>query len=273
MKRLSVVVLLMWSLVPCVSAAQGWKDVFTPAPGPPRVVGSYTAGCLQGALELPQEGNGFQTMRRSRRRFYGHPTLLRYVQDLGEAATKYGWGVLHIGDLGQARGGPMPSGHRSHQSGLDVDIWFWLRPGAGALSAQERETMSAHSVLSNGRRTLDPSRWSSQHTHMLQVATAPAVVSRIFVNPVIKRALCDQAPGAPWLHKLRPWWGHDDHFHVRLHCPAGDTACAAQEPIAAGDGCGADLAWWFTEEARKPQPSGDGTPTPLPAACEKILLK
>jgi penicillin-insensitive murein endopeptidase len=43
-----------------------------------------------------------------------------------------------------------------------------------------------------------------------------------------------------------------------------------QEPIPPGDGCGADLAWWFTAEARKPQPR-TGAKAPLPMACEAIL--
>src|SRR5262249_51802528 len=80
------------------------------------------------------------------------------------------------------------------------------------------------------------------------------------------------SPGASWLRKLRPWWGHDDHFHVRLRCPTGDAECQVQEPIPPGDGCGADLAWWFTEEARKPQPR-TSVKTPLPVACDAILRK
>jgi len=31
---------------------------------------------------------------------------------------------VRIGDLGQARGGPAPDGHASHQNGLDVDLRF-----------------------------------------------------------------------------------------------------------------------------------------------------
>ena len=57
---------------------------------------------------------------------------------------------------------------------------------------------------------------------MLEVAASDPVVDRIFVNPVIKRELCThEPPGSLWLRKLRPWWGHHDHFHVRLRCPPG----------------------------------------------------
>jgi penicillin-insensitive murein DD-endopeptidase len=272
MKRFWLIVLLVWCMVPSVSLAQDWSDVVDPAPGPPRSVGTYTAGCVQGAIALPPEGPGFQTMRRYRRRFFGHPTLIRYLQDLANAATKQHLGMLSIGDMGQARGGPTPSGHASHQTGLDVDIRFALLPHGQPLLAAERETISAPSMLISHSRSLDISQWSPQQAQLLQLAAGFEVVERIFVNPVIKRTLCQQSPGAPWLRKLRPWWGHDDHFHVRLRCPIGDAECQVQEPAPPGDGCGADLAWWFTEEARKPQPR-TGVKVPLPVACDEILRK
>ena len=171
-----------------------------------------------------------------------------------------------------ADAGTAPSGHASHQIGLDVDIWFWLLPNGHPLPAAERETVSALSMVMSDGRTLDSSQWSPQQAQLLRVAAEVEAVERIFVNPAIKQALCRQFPGAPWLHKLRPWWGHDDHFHVRLRCPAGDAECQVQEPIPPGDGCGADLAWWFTEEARKPQPR-TSVKTPLPMACDAILRK
>ena len=272
MKRLWLIMLVVWNMLPSGSQAQSWSDVVAPAPGLPRAVGSYTAGCVQGAVALPPEGPGFQTMRRYRRRFFGHPTLIRYLQDLAAATTQQSLGILSIGDLGQARGGPAPSGHASHQTGLDVDIWFWLLPNGHPLPAAERETVSALSMVMSDGRTLDRSQWSPQHAQLLRLATEFEVVERIFVNAAIKQGLCRQSPGASWLHKLRPWWGHDDHFHVRLRCPTGDAECRVQESIPPGDGCGADLAWWFTEEARKPPPR-TGVKVPLPAACDAILRK
>src|SRR5262245_45389185 len=181
MKRLQLLVLVVWSIVPYASLAQSWHDVADPAPGPPRAIGTYTAGCVQGAVTLPPEGPGFQTMRRYRRRFFGHPTLIRYVQELAEATTKQGLGILSIGDLGQARGGPAPNGHDSHQSGLDVDIWFWLRRDGRTLSALERETIEAPSLVSAEGYALDTRQWSPRHAQLLQLAAEFEVVERIFV--------------------------------------------------------------------------------------------
>src|SRR5215510_13633546 len=170
MKRFWLIMLVVWSMAPSESLAQSWSDIVAPAPGVPRSVGAYTAGCVQGAVALPPEGAGFQTMRRYRRRFFGHPTLIRYVQDLADASTKQGLGVLSIGDLGQARGGPAPSGHASHQSGLDVDIWFWLLRNGHTPSPLQRETLEAPSMVMSTGRALDSSQWSPQHAQLLQLA-------------------------------------------------------------------------------------------------------
>jgi penicillin-insensitive murein DD-endopeptidase len=273
MKRLSFLVALVWVLAPLVVSPMTWGDVQEPAPGIPHAIGSYAAGCVEGAIPLPAEGRGYQVMRPQRRRFFGHPLLIHYLQELGAAAERQGLGRLLIGDLGQPRGGPMRFGHRSHQNGLDVDIWFWL-PGDGeVLSVTARETIGAPSMLTAGGRVLEAQQWSQRQAEVLQLAVRFDVVARIFVNPVIKKALCEQFPGAPWLQKLRPWWGHDDHFHVRLRCPTGQNACQDQDPLPAGDGCGAELTWWFSEEARLPRPPVDSAKVLLPAACEPILRK
>lgn len=270
LQRFWYMLLGLVSLCPTLSQAQSWNTVTDPVPGVPRSIGSYTAGCVQGAQALPPEGPGFQTMRRFRRRFFGHPTLIRYLQDLAQAATKQRLGVLSFGDLGQARGGPTPTGHASHQTGLDVDIWFMLLPPGQPLPAAERETIGAPSMVQPDGRSVT-SQWSPQHGQLVRLAAESEIVERVFVNAAIKHALCTQTPGAAWLRKLRPWWGHDDHLHVRLRCPAGDSECQGQDPIPAGDGCGAELAWWFTEEARKPKPRTPGPKPTLPLACDAIL--
>jgi penicillin-insensitive murein endopeptidase len=272
-KPRSLLVALAWMLAPSVVWPMTWGDVLEPAPGTPHAIGSYAAGCVQGAISLPAEGRGYQVMRPQRRRYFGHPLLVRYVQELGAAVEQQGLGRLLIGDLAQPRGGPMPFGHRSHQNGLDADIWFWL-PGDGVmLSATEREAVGAPSMLSAGSRVLDAQQWSQRQAEVLKLAIGFDMVARVFVNPAIKMALCEQFPGASWLQKLRPWWGHDDHFHVRLRCPAGQPGCQDQDPLPAGDGCGAELAWWFSEDARQPRPPIDSAKIPLPAACETILRK
>jgi penicillin-insensitive murein endopeptidase len=277
--RLSVFLLLLINSTICLASSNEWAKVTKPtkAESSPQSIGTYTAGCLSGAAALPINGNGYQVMRLSRSRFYGHPDLLGFIEKLGNSAAMQHWGVLLIGDLGQPRGGPTLTGHRSHQTGLDVDIWYRLAPETNGnhLSIEQRETWVASSVLAEKSDAISTSHWSPINEHILETAASFPEVERIFVNPSIKRQLCWGNKGQNWLRKIRPWRGHDDHFHVRLSCPSNNPACRTQDPIPSGDGCDASLAWWFSAEAKaeiliakKPQQS----PMPLlPSQCEAVL--
>ncbi|WAK00485.1 penicillin-insensitive murein endopeptidase [Methylobacter sp. YRD-M1] len=259
--------------------AHAWARAATPAltDGAAQSIGAYTAGCLRGAVALPQDGAGYQTMRLSRKRVYGHPDLIHFIEKLGQTTAAEGWGVLLIGDLGQPRGGPTLTGHRSHQTGLDVDIWYLLSQQAAArsLSFDERETWGAPSVLAVRSDAVDASRWSLANEKILEAAARMPEVERIFVNPGVKRQLCASRTPHDWLRKIRPWWGHDDHFHVRLKCPAGNSQCQGQESIPEGDGCDASLSWWFSAEALEQLASGKArkpaAEPALPEQCQAVL--
>lgn len=264
----------------CVSndaRAVEWGEVDGPTQTPPQAIGGYARGCLAGAKALPPDGPGYQVIRLSRDRFYGHPRLIRYIEDLAMAARPQGWNGLMVGDIAQPRGGPMPSGHRSHQLGLDADIWFLPAPDK-PLSIEARETLSAVSLVTIDGQSVDRRRWSDVHVRLLKTAASFRVVERIFVNAAIKRELCAVAgQDRAWLAKIRPWWGHHYHFHVRLRCPPGDTACVDQDPVPAGDGCDETLAWWFADADRarldKPPspPAKPLTLADLPPACRGVL--
>jgi penicillin-insensitive murein DD-endopeptidase len=257
------------------STAHDWAKITQPSQGEAQSIGSYTNGCVAGAQTLPLDGTGYQVMRLSRNRFYGHPNLIQFIENLGAAAVTEKIGTLLIGDLGQPRGGPTLSGHRSHQSGLDVDIWFLLSEQANKrqLNPGERESWSANSVVDGGGKSVNQN-WTAAHERMLEIAAMQPEVERIFVNPAIKLALCQHKTenSAAWLYKIRPWWKHDDHFHVRLHCPEGSVHCERQQPLSKDEDCGEGLAWWFTEEAKHPKPATHkAPPPPLPALCEQLL--
>jgi penicillin-insensitive murein endopeptidase len=258
-------------------AATSWSLVTTPQAlgSTAQSIGSYTNGCISGASALPINGAGYQLMRLSRQRMYGHPVLTHFIQQLGERVAQEKIGVLLIGDLGQPRGGPTLTGHRSHQTGLDVDIWFLHSQQAQQrlLSSAERETMQAASVVKTHSAELNLAQWTVRQEKVLHIAAQMPEVERIFVNPVIKRELCKRYNAAQWLRKIRPWWKHDDHFHVRIACPANNTHCEKQAPLPMDSGCDAGLAWWFSAEASKPaakaqQPS---LPPPLPLLCKELL--
>ncbi len=223
-----------------------WAAIREPLSGEAASIGFYSAGCLAGAQELPLNGDGFARMRPSRNRGYGHPSLIAYLEQLAADRHAATGRVLLVGDLGLARGGPTLTGHASHQNGLDADVWFTTR--ADTPTAQQRERLGAPSYVS-GRKTLRPN-WGPAQRDLLAAAANSSSVERIFVSPPIKRDMCGQYPDAPWLYRLRGWWGHEDHFHVRLVCPPDSAECRAQDPLDAADtGCGTELDWWFSREA------------------------
>jgi penicillin-insensitive murein endopeptidase len=247
----------------------------SPAPGPARAIGSYARGCLAGATALPADGLNWQVMRPSRGRAWGHPLLIAFLERLSvTAAAQAQWPGLLVGDIGQPRGGPMLTGHLSHQIGLDADLWLTAMPDR-RLSAAERDEMAATNFVAANGDDVDPQVWRPEHRKLLEEAARNPIVARIFVNPAIKRALCREA-GADreWLRRIRPSWGHNYHFHVRLSCPRGDNECQGQPTPSAGDGCGAELDWWFTPEARHPKPAPPERPlrvADLPAGCAELV--
>jgi penicillin-insensitive murein DD-endopeptidase len=260
------------------------KELFgrksTPVPLTARSIGFYAHGCLAGAVALPINGQTWQVMRLSRNRNWGHPELIAFLERLAAQVPKVaGWPGILVGDMSQARGGPMITGHASHQIGLDADIWLTPMPRK-ELSRQEREEMSALLMVAEDRKDVDPTVWTRGHTAVIKAAAEDPVVERIFVNAAIKKALCREAGSdRGWLSKVRPWGGHDYHFHVRMKCVSGSPDCQAQEPPGSDEGCGKALDYWFSDEVLHPKPPKEPVkPKPpltmadLPAACKQVLL-
>lgn len=255
------------------------KEVFgaVPAPVPPpaRAIGSYAKGCLAGGEALPADGPTWQVMRPSRNRAFGHPALVAFVEDLAAAAPGLGLRGILVGDLGQPAGGPMTSGHASHQIGLDADVWLTEMPER-RLSPEERDTLPFTSMLTADGTAIDAAAFTPAIAGLIATAARDPRVARIFVHPLIKRALCAGAgEDRGWLRVVRPWYGHFEHMHVRLACPEGSPACVPQAPPPPGDGCGAPLDYWFTPAPYAPKP-GATPPAPLtmarmPPGCRALV--
>jgi murein endopeptidase len=242
----------------------------------------YARGCLAGAVALPINGPDWQVMRLSRNRNWGHPHLLDFLERFAaDARSLDGWPGLLVGDMSQPRGGPMITGHSSHQIGLDVDIWLTPMPDR-ILSPEERENMTAVSMLKDPF-TVDPDKWTPLHTKLIKRAASYPEVDRIFVHPAIKKVLCEQAgDDRAWLGKMRPWWNHYYHFHVRVTCPPGASDCEPQKPLSGDDGCGEELSNWFAM-LKNAAIAGTGQPatgvprkssltmSKLPKECSSVL--
>lgn len=259
-------------------AKQLFGAVEDPAPLAARSIGSYSRGCLAGAALLPVNGPTWQVMRLSRNRNWGNPTLVGFLEHLASKAPAVGWSGLLVGDMSQPRGGPMSSGHASHQIGLDADIWLTPMPKR-ELTYDERERVSAVSMLAPDKLTVDPKKFSQRQFNIIRLAAKQPEVERIFVNRAIKKALCEGAGSdRAWLSKVRPWWGHDFHFHVRMACPANSPTCKPQAAPPSGDGCGAELQSWYAPPPKPTKPSKPKPPRPeitlkdLPPECSQVLV-
>src|SRR3981081_3069356 len=262
----------------------GAKELFgrkmLPAAMPTRVVGFYAKGCIAGAEALPIDGETWQVMRLSRNRNWAHSDMVALLERLSAKAHKdAGWPGILVGDMSQPRGGPMFTGHASHQVGLDADVWLTPMPN-WQLSRNEREEMSAVMMVRADRLDIDPTVWTPNHLAVIRAAAQEPSVQRIFVNAAIKKALCREAKGdRSWLSKVRPMYGHDYHFHLRIKCPPGSSECESQPEPSADGGCTAgDLAYWFKDSTTyhkqpkvPPKPKPPMTLAQLPAPCRQIL--
>ncbi len=250
-----------------------------PLTGAPRSIGGYADGCLAGGVALPITGVAWQVMRLSRNRNWGNPKLIDFLERFAGNAKKVGWNGLLVGDMSQPRGGPMITGHASHQIGLDADIWFTPMPDH-VLSREEREFDGAVDMVAPDHLDVDPKVWSHERTELVRTAAQDPAVTRIFVNAAIKKALCREAGSdRGWLSKVRPWYGHAEHFHIRIACPADSPQCKPQPPPGPEDGCGHELDYWFKESIiHPPPPAVPEKPKPgitlagLPAACRQVVM-
>lgn len=277
------VIILCLAFASPVVAETAAKQQFGTVAGPSNqraaAFGGYAKGCLAGGEQLAETGPTWQAMRLSRNRNWGHPETIAFIKRLSQkAARQRGWKGLYVGDMSQPRGGPMLTGHRSHQLGLDVDIWM-LPPDRLNLTRSDRENLSSISMR-RAKGAFVNGNWTRQHMDILKAAAKDKAVARIFVFPGAKVQMCKDAKGdRKWLNKIRPWWGHHYHFHVRLACPRGTKGCVNQPPPPAGDGCNAAQKW-VDDILNPPPPDPNATPpkkrrelvlSDLPKQCSNVI--
>ena len=260
-------------------AADLFSEKKLPSAGKATAIGYYPRGCLQGGVELPPTGPTWQVMRLSRNRNWGHPELVKFLERFAPlAAEATGWRGILIGDMAQPRGGPLPFGHKSHQIGLDVDIWFTPMPDR-VLSKEERENILASDLVAADGKHVNDRIWSPADVAFVRAAAEQPEVERVLVNAAIKKELCrvEGQHDKAWMSKVRPWYGHADHIHVRLRCPADSPDCRAQPPVPGGDGCDKSLDHWFVDwilRLKIPEFGGSARGLKLkdlPPACAAVL--
>ena len=220
-----------------------------------------------------------QAMRLSRNKYWGQPVLVDFIKDHSARVARLpGWKGLYVGDMGLPRGGPN-RGHASHQSGLDVDIWM-LPPDRLNLTEAEREDLSSISTQWAEGAYVNH-RWTNSHRRVIKLAASDPRVERIFVFAGAKADLCRWERGnRDWLQKVRPWWGHHYHYHVRLKCPTDNPFCRGGAPLPPGDGCDWADEWIDTRILNPPPKDPDAPRRPprrpirlvdMPAQCSALV--
>jgi penicillin-insensitive murein endopeptidase len=246
--------------------ARVWGMQRVPLLGPSRIFGRTTSGCIAGAVALPTQGDGFIQRRPWRPTNFGHPSLIDYIQHLGEGTRRSGLGPLLVGDMSLPRGGAFMHGHFSHQTGLDVDIAY------GTLISRPIRVIRR---LGGPPGNQPPN--SRRIEKILRLAASDARVDRIFVSVGIKDLLCRTVThDREFLQVLRPWWGHERHFHIRLKCPADSPGCYPNQPASGiPDDCESLSTWWRSSEvqlafARWRAADRAAYNQDLPSACQSL---
>ena len=236
------------------------------------IFGGYSSGCIKDAVPFPLQSAYHQSLQSHPGRNYAHPDMVEFLNDLMKSAKKAKIPPLLIGDISLKNGGPLPkSSHASHNIGLDVDIPFDFAFPQKTL-AQLQKPKDLYLVQSN---TLS-SHFNNERATLIKLAALHPKVTRIFVSPLIKEGLCHfykNDKDKSWLGKVRPWFGHRAHMHVRLACPIDSPNCVTQDPPPSGDGCGQELISWFmpADTNKRPLQQTPKKRMPLPYQCKTIL--
>lgn len=137
-------------------------------------------------------------------------------------------------------GGGQVRGHRSHQSGRDVDIAYYRRQCRN----DEPCFMSR-----SGPEDLDVAHQWRVFRYWLE----HRVVTAIFMDHALQAPLYEYArthgatrdelgawfqyprPATQRVGVIRHYPGHDDHFHVRFICPPNDDQCSEAAPHQSSD--------------------------------------
>lgn len=254
-----------------------WEQLTSPKEGPPRIYGGYARGCIAGAVQMPLDGDGYAVINLEQKRYFGHPTLVRYLQNLGATLKIRKSPPLLIEDMSAPRGGPFSRGHQSHQNGLDVDISYSM-PKILLTMGQRAKRQEISFV--GPKQELLPN-WTLDQTRLIFYAANSPEVNRVFVAPAVKKYFCEKFPAVAWQHKLRPIGHHEDHLHVRLECPSDQPECVKQPLNPEDTACGASLENWIRRETEPVladgQPAAPKLPTPgyqrfpsIPAVCMDV---
>jgi penicillin-insensitive murein endopeptidase len=207
--------------------------------------GAANRGALFGAVLLPREGVGYVTPEPwwSRGRRYGTGELVGLIMRAAATVEQHHPGsLLGVADLSVENGGVI-AGHRSHQSGRDVDLVFYALDPAGSPFPPDQH-MAYYGRSGAGQYARAPSFSREIAERYFDLARNWALVralltdpesevEHIFVSSRVRRWLLDYARqigepedlvmrAARVLRRPKGVDGHNDHMHVRVRCSQDD---------------------------------------------------
>ena len=231
---------------PTIPAKELFARKTEPLAGPARSIGGYADGCLSGGVALPISGPNWQVMRLSRNRNWGNPALITFLERFA-AHAKQEWNGLLVGDMSQPRGGPMISGHASHQIGLDADIWFTPMPDH-VLTREEREMDGAVNMVQPDGLGVDAKVWTPERTALIRTAAHGSGDDAHFRQCRDQEADVQRGRiGSRLAEQSAAVVGPCRAFSRPHRLPGRQSECKPQPPPDPGDGCGHELDFWFKE--------------------------
>jgi penicillin-insensitive murein DD-endopeptidase len=143
--------------------------------------------------------------------------------------------ITSVGHLSREGGGDLDQ-HRSHESGRDADVGFFVRSSTG------HQLFPSHFVAFRGDGSAvgwpgayfdDAKNWTFVAA---MVGDEEAHVTHLFISSPLRARLLAYAERsgveagvrarvAEVLQQPRGALPHDDHFHVRIGCPSGMSGC------------------------------------------------
>jgi penicillin-insensitive murein DD-endopeptidase len=212
-------------------------------------LGVHSKGALLHGVPIPYEGAGYQIHPDWRPRNHRYATfeVARWLTNVFRDVERTAPGsVAHLGDL-SARSGGDAAMHRSHESGRDIDLFYFANDGHDrpvddlpAMLHFAADGRAEHwSVGRAGHIMREPvpeAHFDARRNWALvraMLTHSEVEVQWIFVHRALAALMIAQAEreGAPAvlleraravLHQPTDSQPHDDHMHVRVFCDPGD---------------------------------------------------
>lgn len=203
-------------------------------------IGRHNTGRLLHGRELV-DSEHVRLKHRDGDQHHGTDELVALIERAAAAvAEQFPGSRLTVGDLSRRRGGRFRP-HRSHRSGRDADVGFFITNAAGELQYVDR----FYDFRADGTTRASP-EWRFDDARnwafvAAMVGQDEVPVQYVFVARWLKQRLLDHAAaiGAPAelieratavLDQPSRGGRHEDHFHVRIYCPREDLPRCQDDP-------------------------------------------